>query len=190
MSIATALRCPRCPDHTAQAIGLLAAHLANDHLVAAFAALKEAREIAAGVATPPEMERPPATRAEVLADPFGLDRNGIKKHATKGDTMPRTPKPCKLCARFAPEKCKHHGGPSRSTSAKARRERKVPTRARPGGGTRSKPARKPRPVAEGNGAIADNGVKGHALALVGELLALRDRLDEKIKHVRELAEIL
>lgn len=183
--ITTALRCPRCPSDQPD-VGTLTAHLVDAHLLHAAAALKEAREVAAGVTTPPEMERPPASRAEVLADPFGLDRNGIKKHTTEGDTMPKGQRrePCSDCGakgsrHFA--SCSLFGSGEKPAAKKKRRT---------GGGTRTKPARKPRPVAEGNGAIADNGVKTHALALVGELLALRERLDEKIKHVRELAEIL
>ena len=54
-------------------------------------------------------------RPITTADPYGLDRNGITKHV--GSSIPPAPeetpvadKPCKLCARFAPEKCRRHGG--------------------------------------------------------------------------------
>lgn len=63
-----------------------------------------------------------AKKVQSRVDPFGLEKNGIKTHvepavtpavtppAIEETAMPKTPKPCKVCARLAPKKCKRHGG--------------------------------------------------------------------------------
>jgi len=57
----------------------------------------------------------------------------------------------------------------------------------PGGGTRSKPARKAPAVPRD---LPTNGARQTALVLLGQLEQLQAKLAEKIRHVKDLAEVL
>jgi hypothetical protein len=119
-----------CPETgcttTAELVGQMTAHLVEAHLVGAFVALDRARGAAA------------------TADPYGLDRNGIKKHVVAAPApIPPSPKEtpvakvCKLCERFAPEKCKRHGGAAapktKVTKTRPARRSPAPVVASPNG---------------------------------------------------------
>jgi hypothetical protein len=93
---------------TATDVGTLAAHLVEDHDSAPSVAFRHARR-AGGCVTIP------VTRPEPVAPPPPTER-------IRSTTPHRAdPASCKVCARLAPEKCKRHGGASRSTSFRGRR---------------------------------------------------------------------
>jgi hypothetical protein len=114
--------CPtKCGTETYPFLGDLAAHLREAHGMDNDPAVQRARDEFTKAA--------PVSRPSTWTDPCGLSANGITTHEpptvpsppSKEPAMP--PKPhaadptaCTLCTRFAPEKCKRHGGRSRSTS--------------------------------------------------------------------------
>lgn len=97
--------CPRCQASAPNA-GTLAGHLATDHLISPSEALRDAQRAARE-----QGDVPPTTTTPTSPEP-------------KESPMPSKPKPCKYCARFAPKKCKRHGGEPRSTAFKATGQRK------------------------------------------------------------------
>lgn len=93
----------------ASSVGELVAHLVTDDGVAAGRALWWARE-AAGVAYVP------VTTDAPLAAPVVLEVPTVRRRAHSPRVSQASPATCRVCARFAPEKCYRHGGPSRSTA--------------------------------------------------------------------------
>jgi len=127
-------------------------------------------------------------------DPFGLDKAGIKTHVEppaappapippiKETPMPPKVKPpCKLCAKFAPDKCKRHGGKDRSTSNRGR--------GRTRGGSPSKPRAAAEPSVRKNGlpsfdaalAFLDTQIEQVEARLV-KLKAARDGMAMLVEH--------
>lgn len=132
----------------------LSNHLASEHLTPVAMARTLAQEAAAALPT--------------RTDPLGLDKNGIKMHVEIPDRMsqpipPRAtadesrnqeipmpssptrskqadPAACKYCARFAPDKCKRHGGRDHSTAFAGKAKHRIARACAGGGSKKPKPA--------------------------------------------------
>jgi hypothetical protein len=110
-------------------VGILAAHLVEEHLVSPGVALKEARQ----AVPPPEPAAPTTPPAPTPAPPSPIAAPGATVAQTNGrkEARPmakgctyckrtngthtagcRLASGCKLCAKRAPEKCAYHGGSS------------------------------------------------------------------------------
>lgn len=160
------LPCPRPGCGTAVSdAGRLAAHLVTVHLTAPSGAHHEAQAVKQQADPQPlRVQRKEAT----MACTYCKRADGTHTEKCKTRTRP----PCKICARVAPAKCARHGGPSHHREAR-----------------QQKSARKwPRGTQEPD--LPVNSVRVTARTLLGQLEALRVKLDARIAVVRELAEIL
>jgi hypothetical protein len=108
----TAYGCPHpgCPLTRPDA-GSLTAHLVDDHLVSAAVAFQQARAVVyakpgvTATVTAPRISQPipPPATTEVSrnhptrTDPYGLDRNGIKKAAATKETTMAKARLCRKC---------------------------------------------------------------------------------------------
>ena len=203
--------CPEAPCTATRATpGALAAHLVDDHLISATVALQRAREAESGP-LPPSRTDPLGldrngikTHVEPLTDPALKDapldgdaRSSVEPPVTPAVTPPASeeapmgankadPASCKFCLRFAPKKCKRHGGAPRSTSNRGRGPKPAKTRkARLG----IAPSAAPAVSGSGHGTL-DNAAKDAGETFLGHLLRVRDALDVKITSVKELLLVL
>lgn len=116
-----------CPFSTDDA-GKLAGHFANDHFVSAGLAFDRAQRVKAEQNGHPRPNLEITRREITMPPPVPVTFAVAPPPAPKEDAMPthaRGPNPeaCKHCARYAPEKCKRHGGPSHGTSYAERKGR-------------------------------------------------------------------
>lgn len=93
-----------------------------------------------------------------------------------------TTKPCKLCARVAPEKCKRHGGASQSKS-------KAAGKKATGGGKHSKKRQEPA-VRNGKGGGLDARAASMLTSAKTRVTQLRADLAAEEKRVEVLTELV